>query len=365
MATYRPKGAREYWYDFKHGGARFRARTGATEKREADRIEKWVKAQVRVQAPIGTGRPEMTLNVAASRYYREVASTQPSAKWSDYLLESVVKGVGKDVRLSELSENGLTDFVARLRARVSNATANRHIEILRRLMRRANKVWKVQTADIDWASLRHDEPDERVRELTPQEERALFANLRQDYHPFVRFCLVTGVRKNNALSLTWRQVDFDAGVITLKVKSRKPGGRVHTVPITSELTALLARERGRHDSAVFTYRAVKTRDGRVRGGRYPITGNGLRRAWGHALRAADIVDFRFHDLRHTAATRLLRESGNLRLAQRLLGHKDISTTAKYAHVDDADLRHAMERASSAAATRETQNGKSQYANTRP
>jgi len=57
---------------------------------------------------------------------------------------------------------------------------------------------------------------------------------------------------------------------------------------------------------------------------------------------AGLDDFRLHDTRHTAATRLLRASGNLKLVQQLLGHEDISTTAKYADANLADLAEAME-----------------------
>ena len=55
-----------------------------------------------------------------------------------------------------------------------------------------------------------------------------------------------------------------------------------------------------------------------------------------------LSDFRFHDVRHTSATRLLRDSGNLKLVQKLLRHEDVATTVKYAHADDEDLRRAME-----------------------
>ena len=56
---------------------------------------------------------------------------------------------------------------------------------------------------------------------------------------------------------------------------------------------------------------------------------------------------RFHDLRHDFATKLLRESGNLRLVQKALGHRNIATTTRYAHVLDSDVAEAMERADAA------------------
>ncbi|HEY9057509.1 MAG TPA: tyrosine-type recombinase/integrase, partial [Aurantimonas sp.] len=60
------------------------------------------------------------------------------------------------------------------------------------------------------------------------------------------------------------------------------------------------------------------------------------------------------DTRHTAATRLVRASGNLKLAQRMLGHADLATTTKYAHVTQDDLRAAMEAAAPAATKTPTQ-----------
>lgn len=59
------------------------------------------------------------------------------------------------------------------------------------------------------------------------------------------------------------------------------------------------------------------------------------------LSKAGVIDYRFHDNRHTAVTRLLRATGNLRLVQRLLGHSNIETTTKYAHVTDGDLAAGM------------------------
>ncbi len=54
-------------------------------------------------------------------------------------------------------------------------------------------------------------------------------------------------------------------------------------------------------------------------------------------------DFRFHDFRHNLATKVLRETGNLKLVQRLLNHSDIATTTRYAHVLDGEVADALER----------------------
>jgi site-specific recombinase XerD len=53
--------------------------------------------------------------------------------------------------------------------------------------------------------------------------------------------------------------------------------------------------------------------------------------------AAKVTDFRFHDYRHDFATKLLRETRNLKLVQKALNHANIKTTAKYAHVVDDEV----------------------------
>jgi integrase len=61
-----------------------------------------------------------------------------------------------------------------------------------------------------------------------------------------------------------------------------------------------------------------------------------------AMVDAGIEDFRFHDLRHTFATRLLRLTGNLKLVSKLLGHSQVETTTRYAHVLDEDMRAGLD-----------------------
>jgi integrase len=104
---------------------------------------------------------------------------------------------------------------------------------------------------------------------------------------------------------------------------------------------ILAPQKGNHPIYVFTYECKRSRGQRQQGERYPFSKNGWRKDWAKALVAADIENFRFHDLRHTAATRIVRYTGNLKMAMRLLGHADISTTIRYAHVTDRDLRDAL------------------------
>lgn len=94
---------------------------------------------------------------------------------------------------------------------------------------------------------------------------------------------------------------------------------------------------------VCTRRAPKRADRPQRkvGERYPFSKQGWTRQWRAALKAAGIDDYRFHDNRHTAATRNLRSSRNLKGVQQLLGHTDVRTTSRYAHVLEDDVRKML------------------------
>jgi integrase len=96
---------------------------------------------------------------------------------------------------------------------------------------------------------------------------------------------------------------------------------------------------------VFTYIAVcaNKRLGRVRGQRYPLSYNGAKTAWQRIRANAGLADFRFHDFRHDFGTKLLRDSGNLKLVQKAMNHRDIKSTLRYAHVLDEDVAAAVER----------------------
>jgi integrase len=85
-----------------------------------------------------------------------------------------------------------------------------------------------------------------------------------------------------------------------------------------------------------------TRDGRLKGDRFPLTYSGLKSFWRRLRKRAGVTGFRFHDFRHDLATKLLRETGNLKLVQRALNHANIKTTTRYAHVLDEEVADALE-----------------------
>jgi integrase len=181
---------------------------------------------------------------------------------------------------------------------------------------------------------------ERVRELHDDEAAALDAAMRGDYGPFFEFVRASGLRQKECVTLRWSEVNFG----TRQIVRIGKGGRRVVFPITDTIREILFPLQGQHAEVVFTYRAMygNKRLGRVRGQRYPLTITGTKTAWQRMRARAGLKDFRFHDYRHDFGTKLLRETGNLKLVQKALNHRDIKSTLRYAHVLDQDVASAVE-----------------------
>jgi integrase len=192
------------------------------------------------------------------------------------------------------------------------------------------------------------------RELSPDEDIALAAAImdtRADYRALFEFARASGKRKRECFTLEWSHVKWDAVIIERPGK----GEKVVRVPITNTIREIIWPLRGQHPQFVFTFVAERTADkvirGKpyryVRGERYPMTKDGIRRVWNDVRGRAGLTGparFRFHDLRHDLATKVLRYTGNLKLTAELLDHANTTTVGKtYAHVSQADKAAALER----------------------
>jgi integrase len=177
--------------------------------------------------------------------------------------------------------------------------------------------------------------------LQDDEATAFDTVMRDDYEPFFEFVRASGLRLNECVTLKWTEVNFG----TRQIVRIGKGGRRVVFPITDAIRDILFPLQGQHPEFVFTYVAIygNRKLGRVRGQRYPLTYNGTKAAWQRLRAKAGVADFRFHDYRHDFGTKLLRDSGNLKLVQKAMNHADIKSTLRYAHVLDEDVAAAVER----------------------
>jgi len=345
MSVYKPKKSPFWHYDFILQGRRFHSSTGAKDKEKAKSIE----AEARKEAAaslLSAAVLDISIDHAFGRYWQEHARHLKSADDVFTKLEKLKDGLGADTMLGSLSNAQIATYIARRRSEVSDASVNRETAILRAVMNRALSAWDIHFKMPNWRAHRLREPRGRVRFLTRDEEARLMSALRPDMRSIVRFCLITGARVTSARMLTWTAVDVEAGEITLAVKSAFTGEK-HILPLTPELFDLIEAQRGQHPIYVFTY-VAETKNPEVskrrrKGERYPFSRDGWRRTWKSALKKAGIADFRFHDLRHTAATQMLRATKNLAAVKEVLGHRDVATTMRYAHVLRDDVAAALSR----------------------
>ncbi len=366
MSVYRPKGSRLYVYDFQRGGRRFLGPTGEASRRKAEDVEAERKAQASLDIAAGRhaeaemkGALPLTLDVAAGRWWSEVGQHRADSKDCWLTIEKILDHFGNMKRLDQISDSDVARWVAATRgqlawgkARLQNgkpgqplsaARVNRlTVDALRRIYGRARKSWKVMIAsEPDWKQHRLAEADELTRELSADEQAAITEAAHPDYERTYRFARLSGLRLGACLI---RKSDVKWDLNRIDVKSK--GGKLNRVPISESIRDVLAECWDDHHDFVFTYAARRTHRKTVKGRRYPITYSGLKSQWKRDRLAAaktcpSILTFQFHDNRHTAATRILRETGNLKIAQRLLNHARIGTTAKYAHVLDEEVLAAM------------------------
>jgi len=168
------------------------------------------------------------------------------------------------------------------------------------------------------------------RWLRDEEERRLLAAcpawLRE-------FAVETGLRLGEILTLQWPHVDLGHGTLTVEAATTK-NGLPRTIPLSDRALAVLQRRQSLSGIASLVVFANRKSGQRTLGT--------VNRAIRRALTRAGITNCRFHDLRHTFATRLCQDGVDPYTVQRLVGHQDPKMTQRYAHHCTESLRRGIE-----------------------
>jgi integrase len=345
VSVYKPNGSPYFHFDFWCRHRRFHGSTKATTRREAEAIERDEREKAkRTVAQQEQARASLKLDDVAGRYWSEIAQHTARARNTEQRLKHILTFLGKDKLITEITDANVAQLTAwrrghRARGKfISPLTVNDTGKTLRALFTYCKRRGVRFEHEPHWRAHWLPVPPERVRELVGDEAERIEAATPEKFRPFFAFAAASGLRFSECF-LRWSEVDWGAR----QIRKAGKGGRLVTVPITPTIREIIWPLRGQHSEFVFTYPAEWAGRGRVLGQPCPLTPALARKAWLILRAEAGVADFRFHDFRHDVATKVLRETGNLKIAQRALNHASITTTLRYAHVLDDEVRDALER----------------------
>ncbi len=327
------KGQQKHWhYSFRLRGARYRgALPEARTKWEAEQAETKIRQQI-FEGKFGVAlREAPRFSAYLTETYLPHSKAHKQTHRDDIWRGKVLNRYFGSLRLDEITPFAIERFKRERREgqtirgqQRSPQSVNLELTLLSTVLQMAadhgliltNPCRKVKRLKVD---------NQRERYLTDEEEKRLMAWL-SEHRPYLKAIVLTalhtGMRRGEILSLRWAEVDLERNVIHVTKTKTK---RNRAIPVNSLLRAVLLQQQrvtGR-DEHVFEIRDCK-------------------RSFTHACTKVKINDFRFHDLRHTAATRMGDLGATQFELQQIFGWTNPQMAARYTHATGDGMRRAME-----------------------
>jgi integrase len=343
MSLYKRGGV--WWYSFIFAGKRIQEsaktsrKTVATESEKNRRLE-LEKALAGMPVEDRTRRIRSVSDLVRPYLAAYRNNHRPkSVLFAEGRLKHVEKHLGATM-LTDLTEERIQAYISiRCKAGVSGRTINME---LGELSRAVGKPWSIL-----WPAVRKLEEEKDVgRALSPEEERKILDTLPRIHSPLfatiVRIALLTGMRCGEILDLCWSQVDFEGTVLTVG-KAKSESGTRRQIPMNPTLLAVFSAH-----ASWYANRFLNVESGRYL---FPFgspTPNDptrhvldIKTAWKN-LRTLSGVKCRFHDLRHTVATKMAENGVPESTMLALLGHMSRQMLERYSHIRMTAKRSAMD-----------------------
>ena len=298
-----------------------------------DDSAKWARA---VEAEIDRGifisiraAERTTLADVLLRYAAEVSPTKRAAKDDAAKLGFLARQKVSKYSLANLTPQALALYRDQRLAKVSAGTALRDLAVIRSVINHARREWGYAIDNPVEKVRLPPAPRHRERVLSDAEEVRLLevltvGNLREDdgrfskstrnpwVKPLVIVAIESAMRRGELLSLTWENVDLKRRVAFLP---KTKNGHPRYVPLSRRGAETLAA-------------LPRSIDGRV----FPIARWTVEQVFEGACKRAGLADLRFHDLRHTACSRLARKVPNVIELAAITGHSNVGMLKRYYHV---------------------------------
>ena len=216
----------------------------------------------------------------------------------------------------------------------SSATVVRYLASLSHAFTIAVKEWGWVENNPVFKVTKPKEPRGRVRFLSDNERDRLldacFESTNSYLYPIVVLALSTGMRQGEILRITWEDIDLKKEKITLMITKN---GEIRVLPLKGRALHLVKNlEKNRRIDTNFLFPSANADK--------PIN---IRSVWERAIREAEIEDFKFHDLRHTAASFLAMNGATPSEIAAVLGHKSLQMVKRYAHISEVHTADVIEK----------------------
>ena len=351
MSVFKRKGSPFYQYDFVFKGRRCWGSTKLTNRVAAERYEFKLREKLALsRAAILDPEPPPFFSEFADGFLEQTKNEMRPNTSRCYRVSLVsLKVWFGSKRLNEIAADEIERYKqARLEKKLSPSTVNRDLACLRRILLFAVNRDVLDKTPFMAHKVRFLKESGRERILSFEEERRYLAAASQPLRDVATLMLELGLRPGEVCSIRREDGHFYAATPFLHVPFGKTKNAARDVPLTERakevLRLRLAQAKGEH---LFPLRiGNETLAGMPRSLCYDWTQpmNELEPAHMRALRDSEIVpSFRIYDLRHTYGTRAAEAGMDVLTLQRLMGHADLKTTARYVHLSKRHLADAQKR----------------------
>jgi integrase len=333
MALYRQKEGKVWWMSYSFRGRQIRKSTGTANKKVAESIYYKVKTLIAEGAYLESVRGKnKTFMDMVERYLEEVTpDKKPNTQRDDRFYAKILSKVFGKFYLNEITPDIITNYVLKRKKKVGPSSINRELSFLSAAYNKAYKLWgwcKENPA----CKVKREKEQKRVKYFPNEEFLEICKHLVDWVRPLVLIAKNTGLRKSNIVNLKWSEISIKDKLIILDEGVTKNSEHLG-VPLNEVAWDVIKgqiRLRKLHSLYVFC-----KKDGT------PYTGWGVYQAFKKACIATGYPDYRFHDLRHDFCSKLVQAGVDLYTVKELAGHKDITTTQRYAHLNPDKLKKAV------------------------
>ncbi len=265
-----------------------------------------------------------TLGELLRRYANQVTPTKRGAVSEKARINSIVRCPIAHRTLAKLTSSDIATYRDERLQLVAPATVVRELSTVSHAIEIATREWGLWLPRNPVKLVRRPPiPPGRTRRLQDGEEQRLLGACDGGRTPLLRPLIIlaieTGMRRGELLDLRWQHIDFKLSIAHLILTKN---GDSRDVPLSRRAIETLQQ-----------LRAHGAKHERV----FHVTGNAVRLAFEHLRTRAGMPDFRFHDLRHEAISRLFEKRLNIIEVGAISGHRELKMLARYTHLRAADL----------------------------